>query len=71
MNYPVFRGAGYVLVHTPDMIEHGSTCAIERETNPDSEFLKEIKKPHKKLRRSCRLPSKPSLYRKKNSWRVK
>ena len=43
MNYPVFRGAGYVLVHTPDMIEHGSTCAIERETNPDSEFLKEIK----------------------------
>ena len=43
MNYPVFRGAGYVLVHTPDMIENGSTCAIERETNPDSEFLKEIK----------------------------
>ena len=43
MNYPVFRGAGYVLVHTPDMIENGSTCTIERETNPDSEFLKEIK----------------------------
>ena len=45
MNYPVFRGAGYVLVHTPDMIENGSTCAIERETNPDSEFLKEINAP--------------------------
>ena len=43
MNYPVFRGAGYVLVHTPDMIENGSTCTIEKETNPDSEFLKEIK----------------------------
>ena len=43
MNYPVFRGAGYVLVHTPDMIENGSTCKIEKETNPDSEFLKEIK----------------------------
>ena len=43
MNYPVFKGAGYVLVHTPDMIENGSTCSIERITNPDSEFLKEIK----------------------------
>lgn len=45
MNYPVFKGAGYVLVHTPDMIvENGSTTAFERITNPDSEFLKEIDK---------------------------
>ncbi|RRD39631.1 glycine reductase [Leptotrichia sp. OH3620_COT-345] len=43
MNYPVFKGAGYVLVHTPDMIESGSTCSIEKITNPDSEFLQNIK----------------------------
>ncbi|WP_067140200.1 glycine/sarcosine/betaine reductase complex component C subunit beta [Oceanivirga salmonicida] len=44
MNYPVFKGAGYVLVHTPDMIESGSTCSIERITNPGSEFLQNVKK---------------------------
>ncbi|MDO5088414.1 MAG: glycine/sarcosine/betaine reductase complex component C subunit beta [Leptotrichiaceae bacterium] len=43
MNYPVFKGAGYVLVHTPDMIESGSTYSIEKITNPDSEFLQNIK----------------------------
>ncbi|MBF0713166.1 ketoacyl-ACP synthase III family protein [Gemella sp. GH3] len=44
MNYPVFKGTGYVLIHTPDMIvENGSTCEIEKITNPDSEFLKEVK----------------------------
>lgn len=43
MNYPVFKGAGYILVHTPDMIvRNGSTAAVERVTNPDSEFLKEV-----------------------------
>ena len=45
MNYPVFKGAGYILVHTPDMIEqNGSTCSIERVTHPESEFLKEVGK---------------------------
>lgn len=44
MSFPVFRGAGYVLVHTPDMIvKNGTTCTVEQEVNPDSEFLKEIK----------------------------
>lgn len=44
MSYPVFKKAGYILVHTPDMIvKNGSTCAVERVTNPDSEFLKEVK----------------------------
>ncbi|TQQ85793.1 glycine reductase [Peptacetobacter hominis] len=43
MTFPVFKSAGYVLVHTPDMIvQNGSTCVVERATNPDSEFLKEI-----------------------------
>ena len=43
MSFPVFRGAGYVLVHTPDMIiKNGTTCTVEQEINPDSEFLKEV-----------------------------
>mgnify|MGYP003084080139 CR=1 FL=1 len=45
MSYPVFKGAGYILVHTPDMIEqNGSTCSIERVTHPESEFLAEVGK---------------------------
>lgn len=43
MSYPVLKGASYILVHTPDMIvQNGSTCNVERATNPESEFLKEI-----------------------------
>lgn len=43
MSYPVLKGASYVLIHTPDMIvQNGSTCNIERATNPNSEFLKDI-----------------------------
>ncbi|SFE47514.1 glycine/sarcosine/betaine reductase complex component C subunit beta [Peptostreptococcus sp. D1] len=43
MSFPVFKGAGYVLVHTPDMIvRNGTTCTVEQEINPNSEFLKEI-----------------------------
>lgn len=45
MTFPVLKGASYILVHTPDMIvQNGTTCAVERETHPDSEFLKEVKK---------------------------
>ncbi|QXM05682.1 glycine/sarcosine/betaine reductase complex component C subunit beta [Crassaminicella indica] len=43
MSYPVIKGAGYVLVHTPDMIIHnGTTQTTERVTNPDSEYLKKL-----------------------------
>lgn len=43
MSFPVVKDAGYVLVHTPDMIiQNGSTTATERIVNPDSEFLKEV-----------------------------
>lgn len=43
MSFPVFKGAGYVLVHTPDMIvRNGTTCTVEQQVNPDSEFLKEV-----------------------------
>jgi len=43
MTAPVVKGAAYVLVHTPDMIMHyGTTCALEHEANPESEFLKKF-----------------------------
>lgn len=41
--FPVIKGASYVLVNTPDMIIHnGTTQTLERETNPDSEYLKKL-----------------------------
>jgi betaine reductase len=43
MAAPVIKGASYVLIHTPDMIMHyGTTCALEHETNPESEFMKKF-----------------------------
>ncbi len=43
MNYPIIKGASYVLMHTPDMIIHnGTTQTTERLTNPDSEYLKKL-----------------------------
>ncbi len=43
--FPVIKGAGYVLVHTPDMIMHnGTTQTVEKQTNPDSEYLKVLPK---------------------------
>ncbi|MHB1393391.1 MAG: glycine/sarcosine/betaine reductase complex component C subunit beta [Clostridia bacterium] len=43
MTAPVVKGTAYVLIHTPDMIMHyGTTCALEHEANPNSEFLKKL-----------------------------
>jgi len=43
MTFPVIKGAGYALVHTPDMIIHnGTTQTTERIINPESEYLKKI-----------------------------
>ena len=43
MDFPVLKGSSYVLVHTPDMIEHnGTTQTTEKITNPDSEYLKTL-----------------------------
>ncbi|MBX8937407.1 glycine/sarcosine/betaine reductase complex component C subunit beta [Enterococcus gilvus] len=40
MKYSTLRGASYVLVHTPDMIEHnGTTQTMEKITTPDSPYL--------------------------------
>jgi len=40
----VLKGAAYVLVQTPDMIEHsGTTQTTERIVNPDSDYLKQLK----------------------------
>ncbi|MCB2290436.1 ketoacyl-ACP synthase III family protein [Clostridium sp. CS001] len=44
MNFPVIKKASYILVNTPDMtIHNGTTQTVEREANPDSEYLKEMK----------------------------
>ena len=43
MSFPVIKNAAYVLVNTPDMVIHnGTTQTLERETNPESEYLKEV-----------------------------
>lgn len=39
----IIKGAGYILVHTPDMVIHnGTTQTTERVVNPESEYLKEL-----------------------------
>lgn len=44
MSFPVIKKASYILADTPDLVLHnGTTQTLERETNPDSEYLKEIK----------------------------
>ncbi|MBW9158100.1 glycine/sarcosine/betaine reductase complex component C subunit beta [Clostridium tagluense] len=44
MNFPVIKKASYILVNTPDMVIHnGTTQTLERETNPDSEYLRDMK----------------------------
>lgn len=43
MTTPVVKGAAYILVHTPDMVMHyGTTCSLEHEANPNSDFLKKV-----------------------------
>jgi hypothetical protein len=43
MDFPVVRGVSYVLVHAPNMLVHmGTTQAVERDANPDSDYLKEL-----------------------------
>ena len=44
MNFPVIKKASYILVNTPDMVIHnGTTQTLEKQTNPNSEYLKAIK----------------------------
>ncbi len=43
MNFPVIKKASYILVNTPDMtIHNGTTQTLEREANPDSEYLRDM-----------------------------
>lgn len=44
MAFPVIKGASYILVNTPDMVvNNGTTQTLERETNPESEYLKKVR----------------------------
>ena len=43
MNYPVVKGAGYALIHAPEMAFHqGTTPITERRNRPDSEYLEKL-----------------------------
>ncbi|MEW8955961.1 glycine/sarcosine/betaine reductase complex component C subunit beta [Clostridium sp.] len=43
MDFPVIKKASYILVNTPDMIIHdGTTQTVERESHPESEYLKKL-----------------------------
>jgi glycine/sarcosine/betaine reductase complex component C subunit beta len=43
LSFPVIKGSGYVLVHTPDIMHHhGTTQSQERASNPDSDYLKAL-----------------------------
>ena len=45
MSFAVLKAAAYSLVHAPDMvINNGTTQTDEREVNPNSDYLKNIKK---------------------------
>lgn len=45
MNNAVIKAAGYILVHTQDMIMHnGTTQTVEMRNNPESEYLKAVPK---------------------------
>lgn len=45
MKYSVVKNAGYILVHTPDMILHnGTTQTMEALNNPESDYLKQVPK---------------------------
>ena len=44
MSYAVLKAAAYAIVHAPDMvINNGTTQTVEREVNPNSDYLKKIK----------------------------
>ncbi|MGO1469494.1 MAG: glycine/sarcosine/betaine reductase complex component C subunit beta [Tissierella sp.] len=43
MKYSVVKGSSYVLIHAPDMLIHnGTTQTTEKQTNPDSKYLKDL-----------------------------
>lgn len=44
MDFSTLKGASYVLIHTPDMIEkNGTTQTTEKIVNPNSEYLKKVR----------------------------
>lgn len=44
MSYAVVKSASYVLIHTPDMVvNNGTTQTVEKLSNPNSEYLKNIR----------------------------
>ena len=45
MDFAVVKGVSYALVHAPSLLVHmGTTQTVEREINPDSEYLSQFQK---------------------------
>ncbi len=60
----VIKGAGYILVHTPDMVLHnGTTQTTERIVNPDGEYLKELPSHIRSFEQALSLLAQSGLYR--------
>ncbi len=57
MDYPVVKGAAYVLAHVPDMvIQQGVVQKIEKITNPDSEYLKKLSQSFRSYEEAVQYP---------------
>ena len=56
MDYPVIKGASYVLAHTPDFIPFGSTQVFARKAN-DLQYLSELKKHHRSFEEVVAYPA--------------
>ena len=68
MSFPVIKKASYILVNTPDMVIHnGTTQILERDTNPDSEYLKKLKDHLRTFDEVVGLCTKSNIYRKYDS----
>ncbi|MCL2601735.1 MAG: glycine/sarcosine/betaine reductase complex component C subunit beta, partial [Treponema sp.] len=56
MTKPVLKGASYVLIHTPDMVQNGSTQTTERVVNPNSEYLTKLKEHLRSFEKAVEYP---------------
>ncbi len=56
MDYPVIKGASYVLAHTPDFIPFGSTQVFARKSN-DQAYLSELKQHQRSFKEVVAYPA--------------
>lgn len=57
MEFPVLKGAGYIMVHAPNiMMKHGTTITMEQIKNPDSSYLRSIDQFIRSFEQAVRYP---------------